>query len=97
MSWMNNKFHAQRSPYVITAADEANGFALVPVVWDIPYPDNDYTVVVSVNDVSGNPPAISTVIVDIHNKTATGFVMNLLCFAGTTGEAILLHSFALHD
>lgn len=85
-----------RVPHTITAGEEAAGFAVVAVAFTVAFADTDYTANCTVNDL-GAPGAISTVMLDYHNKTAAGFDAVILCGAGTTGEQFEINVIAMHD
>lgn len=63
--------------YVVTAADVLQSFASVPVVWDTPFADTNYTPVFGVEDlgVSGTDlPSLDYAPGDMHHKTASGIM-----------------------
>ena len=57
--------------HVLTAQDIVNGYVAVPIVWDIPFSDTDYSTVFGIHDLD---PLIdlSFAVGDVHNKTFEG-------------------------
>jgi len=88
-----------RVNYVFTAGDDANGFAQVPVVWDVPFEDENYTVSWSVNDTDATVD-LNFFVGDVHFETAEGFtavVRNFSPGAGGDGETVIVNAIAVHD
>jgi hypothetical protein len=90
---------AKRVSYVFTSGDDANGFAQVPVEWDVPFEDNNYTVSWGAND-TDLIVDLNFFVGDIHFKTATGFtavVRNFSPGAGGDGDTVIVNAIAIHD
>ena len=54
------------------AAPEILGVAVIPIVWPIPFPDTNYTIVFNPVD-KADIPSFDLYTLDIHDKTAFGF------------------------
>jgi Protein of unknown function (DUF2793) len=85
-----------RVAHVVTAGEEAAGFAVIAIAFAVAFADTNYSANCTVNDL-GAPGAISIVMLDIHNKTNAGFDAVVLCGAGTTGESCQVNVIAIHD
>ena len=73
-----------RTTYALTAADIANGFAAIPVLWDSPFNDTNYNLAFSVVDsASFTAPSLDFNAGDVHFKTGTGFTA-VVTFAAAT-------------
>ncbi len=57
--------------YVLTAQDIVNGYVSVPIVWDVPFADTDYSMVFGVHDLDLLVD-LSFAVGDAHNKTFEG-------------------------
>jgi len=66
------KVQTARASYTLTALDIANGFAIVPILWDSPFEDTNYTCEYGVHDLD-DIVDLSYVTGDMHNKDVTGF------------------------
>jgi hypothetical protein len=89
----------QRTSYIVTSQDISNNFIVVSVVWPTPFADANYTVVMSLEDVSGKPPAAADFFQnDIHDKTAAGF-LGIFDTGGDSqaGDECIIHAIAIHD
>ena len=45
-----NEWRQTRATYTITSTDILNGFIPVPITWDVPFADTNYTVLFSIHD-----------------------------------------------
>lgn len=96
---LSRMIQTRRVNYTFTAGDDAQGFAVVPVAWPVPFPDTNYTVVWGIND-TDVVVDLNFFVGDIHALTGSGFnaiVRNFGPAGGGTGEAIIVHAFAIHD
>ena len=85
-----------RVPYTVTAADELQGFAVVPIVWTTAFPDNNNTVTWSLEDPTA-VPGLNFVTLDMHSKTGAGFDAAFLVTAGTAGRNVIVHAHGSED
>ena len=76
MSSSLNKLQSQRTPHTITAGEVAAGFAVVPVLFDVPFSNINYTAVCTINDIGPAAPSVNIAALDFHNKARTGFDEN---------------------
>jgi hypothetical protein len=67
----NMQVQTSRVVHTVTTEDIINGFIPVPVVWQTPFADNNYTAVFAVHDFDSTID-LSVGVLDIHNKTASG-------------------------
>lgn len=58
--------------YTITAADVALGYAVVPVVWPVAWPDTNYTIAWGTHDL-GPVASLNNGVGDFHDVTPAGF------------------------
>lgn len=92
----------KRVSYTMTPTDIANGYAVVPIVWDVPFPDSNYTVVWGINDLDPAPAGsnLDFYVGDTHQKTPTGFNAVIMCYSpgfGTPGDVEIVNVMAIHD
>ncbi len=66
-----NEWRQTRTTYTITSTDVLNGFVPVPITWDVPFADTNYTVLFSIHDLDDTVD-LSVGELDVHNVTATG-------------------------
>jgi hypothetical protein len=61
-----------KEEYTLTATDVVNGYAVVPVVWHVPFADANYTASFGVHDLD-SVIDLSFAVGDMHNLTFEGF------------------------
>lgn len=83
----------KRLSHIVTADDLTAGFVPLDMVWDTPFVDDNYTVVVGIEV----PGLISTEFT-FSFATRTKEKVTALCdIVGTVGDAFVLHAIAIHD
>jgi hypothetical protein len=93
-----SNIRTNRTVYHITAPDVAAGYADIPVVWAVPFPDVAYTIAQAItqdgpldliNDFSPG---------DNHLVTGAGFTAQIYVnAAAVAGTVIILHTIGIHD
>lgn len=62
-----------RTDYVLTQTDINNGYASVPILWDVPFNDTNYNLVWEIIDTSFSNPSLDFAHGDSHSLTGAGF------------------------
>lgn len=96
---ISNYIQTVRISYTWTSTDTSNGYAIVPVVWKIPFADTNYTSMWGVNDLDFIED-ISYWTGDMHNKIASGFNAVVYSYSpgqGTPGDILIVNAIGIHD
>ena len=94
------KFKQVRQLYTWTTNDQTNGYAEVPIVFEEPFADDNYTAVWSPNDVSHVPDDNGFFNGDYHEKAASGFIAVVYAYSPgfvTPGSIVEINVIAIHD
>ena len=86
-----------QTSYTIMSGDVSAGFALIPVVWDVPFIDTNYVTVTGIyhqNERAANDYSPG----DVHDITATGFKSYIYVNSSSAmaGDVVVLQTLGIH-
>lgn len=94
------RIETKRVTYTVTADDVTNKFLAVPVVFDTPFDDENYTASVAIHD-NKVDQLLNHLVGDYHNKTKAGLTavsfMGMDNGAAMAGDVIEIEVTAIHD
>jgi hypothetical protein len=85
-----------RTSHLVTNAEFIAGFAVVQVIFPIPFIDTNFTMMQGIEDLSaGEAPNYRTG--DMHSKATTGYDAIVAILSNMVGNTFVIHSVAIHD
>ena len=93
----DRRVETARVTHLVTNAEFIAGYAAVPIVWDFPFDDTNYTVSRGgVEDLSGSMSP-NYVVGDFHHKTPAGITAIVQISSSMVGQTFIAHAMAVQD